>query len=140
MATLYIIRGLPGSGKSYMIDEMKVNFSEYVVCSADHFFMDNKGFYRFDPRRIAEAHEQCKIKALQMMDCRFSVVFIDNTNIRKWEYELYKEMAKAFGYQIVIKEADSPWAKDPKECFKRCVHSVPLEIIERMARDWEEDR
>ena len=45
---VFVMRGLPGSGKSTLVNAIsKVYDSETpVICSADHYFIDENGVYR----------------------------------------------------------------------------------------------
>ncbi|CBY39055.1 unnamed protein product, partial [Oikopleura dioica] len=68
---LYVMRGLPGSGKSTLAKSMVKSYNDAgkkgVICSADDFFIDNRGKYNFDMTRLSEAHEHCRLKADQFM-------------------------------------------------------------------------
>jgi hypothetical protein len=68
---LYVMRGLPGSGKTTLAQSMVKSYTEAgkkgVICSADDFFVDNRGKYNFDMTRLSEAHEHCRLKADQFM-------------------------------------------------------------------------
>ena len=54
-AVMVVMRGLPGSGKSFLVDKICSRFgtqSEPVaVHSADHYFIDSQGGYQFDRSR-----------------------------------------------------------------------------------------
>ena len=45
---LFLVRGLPGSGKSSFAIHI---WNEYAVCEADKFFYDKEGNYNFDPSK-----------------------------------------------------------------------------------------
>jgi predicted kinase len=134
---LIILRGLPGSGKSTWVDELiKV---KCVVCSADNFFCNESGTYKFDPSKIAQAHEKCKIKAFNAMAKGEQLIIIDNTNIQHWEYELYTFFAHHFDYEVSIKTIGSTSNVEKiKEYVKRNIHGVDIERILAMAVRWED--
>ena len=46
--TMFVMRGLPGSGKSTLVRKMKSVYPGAVVCSADQFFISDEGVYQFD--------------------------------------------------------------------------------------------
>jgi ABC-type proline/glycine betaine transport system ATPase subunit len=68
---MFLMRGLPGSGKSTLVKILKQIYSKSVaVCSADNFFLDEQGVYNFNRDRISEAHRVCQQKAEEA--CRYS--------------------------------------------------------------------
>ena len=58
MKNLYIIRGLPGSGKSTIAKSLG---KSWQIFEADQFFMKN-GKYEFDGSKLKDAHDWCKRK------------------------------------------------------------------------------
>jgi len=54
-----------------------------------------------------------------------SPVVVDNTNIKLWEMKKYIIEAEKLGYAIEVKESDTPWAFNYKQCAKKNSHSVP---------------
>lgn len=129
--TLYIMRGLPGTGKS-----TRASLMNAVVCSADDYFMEN-GKYIFDPAKIAAAHQACQQKARYAMETGCRRVVVDNTNTQRWEFAIYKEMAKEHGYQVVeVVFRHDIWTDD--ELAARNRHGVPGETIARMRARWED--
>ena len=57
MKTLYIVRGLPGSGKSTFAHTL-----DCPVFEADMFFVNSEGVYNFDFTRIKDAIKEEKYK------------------------------------------------------------------------------
>ena len=60
---LIIMRGCPGSGKSYLASKLSRGGA---VLAADDFWMDN-GEYKFDPERINEAHLWNQARVIEAM-------------------------------------------------------------------------
>lgn len=56
MIELLIIRGLPGSGKSTLAKSLAKSFN---IFSADDYFTDEHGTYRWDANKLTEAHADC---------------------------------------------------------------------------------
>jgi predicted kinase len=138
--TLTIMRGAPGSGKSFKAKQLA---KDGVICSADDFFMElGKGQYQFNPSLLPQAHKQCQDKALQAINSGISPVVIDNTNTSLWELKQLKHIiqtAKSLGYSVNIEEPETDWwkNKDIDEMAKRNSHGVPRNAIEKMINRFE---
>jgi predicted kinase len=129
---LVILRGLPGSGKTYMASKMAFDEPGVTVCSADHYFLGKK----FTPTELGKAHEQCIRKAFGAMKATSPTVVIDNTNVECWEAQAYVRMAQALNYHIEIREPSTEWRFDPVQLAKRNRHGVPQTTIEHMRTRW----
>lgn len=71
---LYIVRGLPGSGKSTFAKSLGgVNYE------ADMFFINENGEYNFDPSKLKDAHNWCRHKAMDSMKSGEPIVVVSNT-------------------------------------------------------------
>jgi len=126
-----IMRGLPGSGKSTFVEE---NFEDAYVCSADKFFIDNKGNYNFDVRRLSEAHQWCMEEFIDALFVKEREVVVDNTNMCNWEYANYVLLAENLGYKVrIIVMAAGLHDDTPTETLaKRNSHGVDATTIDRM--------
>jgi predicted kinase len=135
-----ITSGIPGAGKSTWI---RCNTDPYMteVFSADGFFIDRMGVYRFDPSRLAQAHARClrdfteRLIQLSSADteiCPVTLV-VDNTNITPWEIAPYYSLASAWEVPVRIIRI----LADPLRAHRRNVHGVlpekVLEMAERLA-------
>ena len=84
MKTLYIIRGVPGSGKSsWARTQLGVKPFE-----ADDFFMRD-GVYRYQADLVPRAHEFCKRRCENAMKEGVETIAVANTFTRLWEYSKY---------------------------------------------------
>ncbi|XP_052089601.1 uncharacterized protein LOC127726317 isoform X2 [Mytilus californianus] len=127
---LIILRGLPGSGKSTLARELKGNGD---IFSADDYFM-NGDVYCYDQRKLTDAHDHCRRKALEAVRKDVSPVIIDNTNTQVWEMCPYVDIAKSVNpeYEIEILEPSTPWRFKARQCSEKSNHAVPYESIKRM--------
>jgi len=98
MRTLYLIRGLPGSGKSTFARELVPDF---LVCEADKFFITENG-YEFDPSKLSEAHTWCQktVEAYMQNSETFPKIAVANTFTRDWEMNPYFDLADKYNYTV----------------------------------------
>lgn len=138
MNKLIIVRGLPGSGKSFLAKQLSEEVAGSVICSADDYFM-YQGKYHFSPNHLHQAHRTCFMKAQAAVELfKAPLVIIDNTNTRKKEFKDYLRLAEENQYQIEFKYPQTEWAWDVKECFKKNSHNVPEAVIQKMKDRFEE--
>jgi predicted kinase len=122
---LWLIRGLPGSGKSTRARALGIP-DHY---EADMWFEKN-GVYAFDPSKLSEAHAWCKARALETMRAGRPVV-VSNTFVKLWEMEFYKKAAADHGYSVVEETMQGNYGS---------MHGVPQDVIERMRGNFEASR
>ncbi len=136
----YILRGLPGTGKSMLARTMEMGWGYAKSFSTDDYFMVS-GKYQFDPSKLGEYHQKNLNAADDYMksfkDSHNTIMcIIDNTNTQHWEYEKYIQSAENNGFMVQIISID--WdAKDIPLYAERNSHGVPEEAIQRMADRWE---
>lgn len=123
MKTLYIIRGVPGSGKStWARTQLGIKPFE-----ADDFFMRD-GVYRYQADMVPRAHDFCKRRCENAMQEGQEIIAVANTFTRKWEYNKYLELAEKYGYEVVIHICKGKYKN---------VHGVPDEAIAKMRERFE---
>jgi len=132
---LYVIRGIPGSGKSTLVKSLGDNLH---IFSTDDLFMNN-GKYEFDPNKLGEYHQLNYRNAVGAMEAGLSPIVIDNTNINSFQVRGYVKAGVENGYQVEFKEPNTPWKFDAEELAKRNKHGVSKEIIQKMIKNWEPD-
>jgi adenylylsulfate kinase-like enzyme len=141
MVTLFIIRGLPGSGKSTLGEILagKLSFA------ADDYFMEGDE-YKFDPSKLSLAHAQCLRRVRETLELgRAGVmakhedgvrVAVCNTFSKEWEWRPYVEMAKELGVRYyVLNLFDNDTSLET--LFERNVHGVPRRVFTAMYDRWE---
>lgn len=154
--TLYIIRGLPGTGKSTLGETLAPGH----FFAADDYFYDDQGNYNFDPTKLGEAHAQCQgnvrdalILGAKRADQNRQIslkwnwserrirlvgtrVAVCNTFSQRWEFEPYIKMANEFGARYFL--IDLFDNNTPIEALhKRNTHGVPMHVYDSMLNRWE---
>lgn len=135
-----VLRGLPGSGKSYLAqqlveDSVQSDPSSHIV-SADDFFIRN-GKYYYDRSRISEAHDSSQKLFCKRASSGYSPLIVDNTNTKYWEMACYLQMAIQYSYHIEIMEPTTPWRFNPIKLAQTNKHRVPLDRIQIMKENYE---
>jgi len=118
---IILIRGIPGSGKSTLARTLGIDHFE-----ADQYFMLS-GEYRFDASKFKQAHGMCIFNTRSSLESGRDVV-VSNTFTQVWEIEIYAEMAKEFGAELLVITAKGNY---------KSVHDVPDEAVKRMLNRWE---
>jgi predicted kinase len=146
MKRLYIIRGLPGSGKSYLTREI-INIwmfgevekpSKIVVASNDDFHIHPVRGYQWSMGTAEYAALWCRAKVAKAMFDDAPLIIVDNMHLTLKTFQPYLDLAAQFRYHVFIKQPATEWAFDPEECAKRNVHKVPLEVIQKMLDSWQD--
>ncbi len=140
-----IMRGLPGSGKSYWVeqfiasqsDELAQQIKAHGYFSTDKLFI-HEGLYQFDVNRLSEYHQRNLTLFIQALSSGQPIVICDNTNMARWEFMAYEAAAKALGYQVREVLIGDPLDKSHQAlCAQRNQHNVSLASIKAMARKFE---
>lgn len=128
MSDLFILRGLPNSGKSTVAEMLAPGH----VYAADDFWYqlmeDTDLSYRdvFDITRLHQAHRQCQSNVEYAMADDTPAIAVANTNLTRKEYKKYVDLAEEYGYRVhylLIERGPNHGDND---------HGVPDEAIDRM--------
>lgn len=143
MREMYLMQGLPGSGKSTVARRIQDRdpIGQAVIVSADTF----PGLYTFDPAGkvvgfnptlLGKAHGACLRNAIQAIQDGASTVIVDNTNLTALELAPYVAVAQAFGLAPIILRVEC----DADQAFARNTHGVPEAAHKRMRETLREYR
>jgi predicted kinase len=134
--TLYLIRGLTGSGKTTLADMigeglwLEHELSAQTV-STDDYWTRPDGEYRFDASQLKKAHAyiQDTVRGyMKGLHEHVDAVIVHNTFSCNWEMKPYKDMAREYGWSVFVIECQNDFGS---------THDVPDEVRERMAERWE---
>ena len=80
---MFIMRGLPGSGKSVIARQIKQVYGDLaVICSADDFRVNDQGEYVWRSEEYETTHMKCRDKARQSCEHGIPVVVIGGLMIQ----------------------------------------------------------
>lgn len=137
-----LMRGLPGSGKSSFVEQLVERADNLelssAVCSADHYFYDEHGYYDFNPRDLATNHAKCFAKFERHLRAYpdqldfVKLIIVDNTNIRR--DELHDYIRAMSGLYNVKYHSFRFKCRSEEEAATQClrtVNLVPLSVVLR---------
>jgi predicted kinase len=126
---LYIVRGIPGSGKSTFAKSLGGTHFE-----TDMFFMKD-GEYKFDMFKLKEAHKWCQDSVYNAMILNHTaglnnIIVVSNTFTQEWEMKPYFEMADQHDYKVFSIVVEN------RHCGVN-EHNVPEEVLTSMRNRFE---
>jgi predicted kinase len=132
---LYIVRGLPGSGKTTRAESIVVEIG-CVMYAADDYMIED-GVYKFDGSKLAAAHAACQFNTRAALGLGQSVV-VHNTFTQGWEFTPYVRIAEEAGAKVEVIDIFDGGCSDAT-LAERNVHGVPLAGIVAMRARWDAD-
>jgi hypothetical protein len=125
-----VLRGVSGAGKSTLAGKLRDHAPGLnTAVSADSFFTDEDGNYKFDPAKLGEAHGACLkefVRTLQVdaaYEAKDSLIVVDNTNTTVAEAAPYMAFGAAYGWETLLVTVMPP---SLIEAAARNVHGVPV--------------
>ena len=123
MKTLYLIRGLPGAGKTTFAKQLS------TALAATHWetdmFFEKDGVYHFRPALLAKAHQWCYDNVIEDMEHQQKFIVVSNTFTTDKEMNPYKTLALEYGYAVVFLIVENRHGNIS-------VHGVPETTMQKM--------
>jgi len=126
MKTLYLLRGLPGAGKSTVAK----SFGGIHVEADQHFMED--GVYKFDVTKLGNAHNYCECQTRAWMKAdtdqlSTDTIVVSNTFTTEKEMKPYFKMADENGYRVVSLVVENYHGG-------KSIHDVPTRTLDKMEK------
>jgi len=127
---LFLIRGIPGAGKSFVAEHLaSMCDPKAPVFSADQFFEKKKDDgtteYKFNAKQLGIAHGTCFGNTEKAMIDGHKNIFVANTFTKKSELVAYNQVAAEHGYNVVHLIVENRHGSTN-------VHNVPDETMKAM--------
>ena len=125
---LYLIRGLPGSGKSTFAETLKESLYVLDYYEADDYFYYMRNgieVYKFDADELYQAHKYCQDVAARCMSNGDANVIVSNTFTTEKELKPYLELAERYGYTVTTLIVENRHGNSS-------IHGVPEETMTKM--------
>lgn len=98
---LSIISGPSGIGKSTLAEKLLANNPSSIICSADHYFINENGEYNFSLDNLNKAHHQCWLKTVEAVKSGKDVI-LDNTNVSHKDVYPYLILANKIKIKVLF--------------------------------------
>jgi len=152
--TVYLMRGLPSTGKSHTAKKLCANGG--VTCETDEYFYtqvgDDPNRYDYRKELLPEARRWNLARFKAAVDAGLSPIVVDRGNSLSTDSQVYAQYAVDHGYTVELKEPESEWWQEIRVLLKyrhltkpvlyewadrlaqmsRATHRVPASTI----RDW----
>ncbi len=94
MKTLYLLRGLPGSGKTTLAKNIGG-----VHYEADQYF-EKYADVHFDGYQLQNSHDYCRENVIGAMELGEPSIIVSNTLTKKNEVDEYVALGEKYGYRV----------------------------------------
>lgn len=131
MKNLYLIRGLPGSGKTTFAKTLHDALPNSAIFSTDDYMVDDNGEYKFSGEKLKHCHNQCQTDAKKEINSKNCInIIIHNTFTQLWEMKPYIDIVEnsPFRFKITVIHIEGDHGN---------THNIPNSKINKMKNRWQ---
>lgn len=137
---VYIIRGVPGSGKKHLVYHMEHEQTDtYSLCDKNDYFVSEGGEFKFDGKNIARAENYSKMRFLNSIHSGINRIYVIGYFNELWMYEEYKKLAEMNNYEVKVIEITCPDVEHLRHFNKRNIYKPPFSKSKSSFNNWETD-
>jgi len=134
---VYVLRGLPGAGKSTRAASLRAAHEQRghscpVHSTDDLSLCPVSGEYLFQQERLSELHDANFARFERSLEQGAVAAIVDNTNLLRWNYERYVVAAWRRGYRVREERVGEFTVERVEGYAQRNLHGVPRERVEAM--------
>lgn len=127
MKTMYLIRGVSGSGKTTFAKTLEKSLEDAKSFAADdYFYWLGNGEYQFAPNMLPTAHGFCRKNVTTAAENGVRNIIVHNTFTTEGELLPYLNIAADNDYKVVSIVMENRHGNSS-------VHAVPLEVVNKQA-------
>ena len=128
---VYLMRGLPSSGKSYTARQLTVNGG--LICETDEYFYQNRpqtiDHYHYSDDRLQIARDWNFTRFITALKSGVTPIVVDRGNSLDFETQRYVKSAIAHHYKPILREPTSPWWLDLRNVLQS-IETADTQILE----------
>jgi hypothetical protein len=138
---VFIIRGLPGSGKKLLALSMEYKkYRPFSICYYNDFFYKYDGNYVYNRNDMDRALLYSYNKFINSISDNINTIYVLGVFENPYQYQNYIDLAEANGYKVNIIEIFCPNEDYLFYFNKRSVHNIPMKVSLRLYDNWVFDK
>lgn len=102
MKEVFILRSVPGAGKSTLAKTLVHGIKRSAICEADSYLYNEQNEYVWSDKRAWYAHKKCYQKYELALKMGLNRIVVSNTNVESKDVNRYSKLAKEFGYTVYV--------------------------------------
>ncbi len=134
---VFIIRGLPGSGKKLLALSMEYKkYRPFSICYYNDYFYKYDGTYIYNRNDMERALSYSYNKFINSISDNINTIYVLGVFENPYKYQNYIDLAEANGYKVNVIEIYCPNEDYLYHFNKRSVHNIPMKVSLKLYDNW----